>query len=80
MAKVRELCYVFDVYLYNNLPSLYHLLKTHDVTPMLYASTWFITLFTEHLPRRTINKLWHLFVIEGWKVFIQFGVAVLCVF
>lgn len=77
LTKVKQMCYVFDVYLYNNLPDLYYLLKLYDVSSTVYASNWFITLFSEQLPKKTINKIWHLFVIKGWKVMIQFGLAVL---
>jgi len=40
------MCYVFDIYLYNNLPALYYLLKMNDVSSTVYASNWFITLFS----------------------------------
>ena len=80
MVKVRELCYVFDIYLYNNLPKLHSLLQLYDVCSTVYAGNWFITLFSEQLSKRVVNKIWHLFVMKGWKVFIKFGIAVMCVF
>jgi hypothetical protein len=80
LLKVRELCFVFEIYLFNNLPSLFYLLQKSDVPSTLYASNWFITLFAEQLPTKTVNKLWHLFLLKGWKMLIKFSVAVMCVF
>ena len=74
------MCYVFDVYLFNNLPAIYYLFKLYDVSSTVYASNWFITLFSEQLSKRVINKIWHLMIVQGWKVLVQFGIAVLCVF
>ncbi len=46
LTRITEMCYVFDVYLYNNLPAIYYLLKLYDVSSTVYAGTWFITLFS----------------------------------
>ena len=51
-----------------------------EVEPEIFATSWFITLFSEDLIPQTVNKLWHLFVLEGWKIFIQFIIAVICIY
>jgi hypothetical protein len=74
------MCYVLDVYVYNNLPKVYDYFKKSEITAVLYALGWFATLFAEHLPIHMVNKLWNVFIIKGWKMMIKFGVAVLCAF
>jgi hypothetical protein len=37
-------------------------------------------LFSEDLSYHVVNKLWHVFVLEGWKVFIKFGIALICAY
>ncbi len=46
LIRIKQMCYVFDVYLYNNLPTIYYLLKLYDVPSTVYAGSWFITLFS----------------------------------
>jgi|JI10StandDraft_1071094.scaffolds.fasta_scaffold425604_1 hypothetical protein len=77
---MRELCYVLDVYVFNNLPDLHYYLKKQDLTAQCYAISWFLTLFSQGLPLAVINRLWTLFILKGWKVIIKFSVALLCLF
>lgn len=44
---------------------------------MYFAASWFITLFSEQLPLHTVNRIWNLFLLKGWKVMIKFAIAVL---
>ncbi len=46
----------------------------------MYAISWFITFFSEGLKVPVVNKLLFLFVIEGQKVLIKFGIALLSAF
>lgn len=78
--RMRELCYVLDVYVYNNLPALHEHLKRQELTAQCYAISWVVTLFSQGLPLPILNKLWTLFLIKGWKVIIKFSVALLCLF
>ena len=78
--RMRELCYVLDVYVYNNLPALHEHLRRQELTAQCYALSWFVTLFSQGLPLPILNKLWALFLIKGWKVLIKFSVALLCLF
>ena len=77
---MRELCYVLDVYVYNNLPDLHLHLKKQELTAQCYAISWFLTLFSQGLPLPMLNRLWTLFILKGWKVIIKFSVALLCLF
>lgn len=77
---MKRLCYVLDVYLYNNLPRLHEHLKRLDIGSEVYAASWFITLFAEQLSLSILSKLWVLFILKGWKMLIKFSIAVLCAF
>jgi hypothetical protein len=44
---------------------------------MYFAASWFITLFAEQLPTHTVNKIWNMFLLKGWKVMIKFAIAIL---
>jgi hypothetical protein len=80
MSQVKCLCYVLEIYLFNNVPEVYHHLKKFEVNADIYAMSWFVTLFAEHLSLSIVNKLWNLFLIKGWKIFIKFGISILCAF
>jgi len=69
-----------DVYVYNNLPDLHFYLKRYDLNAQCYALSWFLTLYSQQLPKTILNKLWILFLIKGWKVIIKFGISLLFAF
>jgi hypothetical protein len=80
MGGIKKLSYVLKVYIYNNLPKIYKYLAEAELEPELFCTSWFVTLFSESLSLQAVNKLWHLLVLEGWKVFIRFGIALLCAY
>ena len=80
MQGLRELSYALKVYLYNYVPAVYQHLQNCDVEPEIFATSWFVTLFSEDLPPQIVNKLWHLFTLMGWKIFIQFGISIFCTY
>jgi hypothetical protein len=80
LERMHELCYVFDVYVFNNLPELHFHLKRNEMTAQCYALSWFVTLYSQQLPKIVLSRLWTLFLLKGWKVLIKFGVALLCTF
>ena len=78
MVGLKELSYALKVYIFNYIPLVYqHFIKL-DVETEIFATSWFITLFSEDLPLYITNKLWHLYALEGWKSLIKFSIAVLC--
>lgn len=79
-ARIRQLCYVIDVYVFNNLPSLYQHLKRHHLGAQCYAIGWLLTLYAKYLPLHILQRLWTLFLLKGWKVIIKFTLALLGLF
>lgn len=59
------------------LPDLYAYLRKVDIEVMYFASSWFITLFAEQLPLSTVNRLWNMLLLKGWKVLIKMALAIL---
>jgi hypothetical protein len=80
LERMRELCYVLDVYVYNYLPALHFHLKRHELSAQCYAISWFLTLFAQQLPLPVLNRLWSLFLLKGWKAMLKFSLALLCAF
>jgi hypothetical protein len=80
LERMREICYVLDVYVFNYLPTLHRHLKRHDLSAQCYALSWFLTLYALQLPISILSRLWGLFLLKGWKVLIKFGLALLFTF
>ncbi|OWZ15845.1 hypothetical protein PHMEG_00010450 [Phytophthora megakarya] len=45
-------------------PELCHYLDQHDMTPELYVTPWFMTLFARSLPPEFVFYLWDFFLLE----------------
>ena len=80
MEGIKQLSYVLKVYIFNYVPKVYRHLLRAQMEPEIFAVSWFVTLFSEELSTDIVNKLWHLFVLEGWKIFIKFGIAFICAY
>ncbi|EEY61559.1 uncharacterized protein PITG_01878 [Phytophthora infestans T30-4] len=65
--EFRSLQCSFQLYrllmLYHD-PALCHYLDQHDMTPELYVTPWFMTLFARSLPPEFVFYLWDFFLLE----------------
>jgi hypothetical protein len=60
-------------------------LKEEDVSSTLFASAWFITIFTSSLKQNADNdvvnesllQLWDYFLCVGWRAIIKLGVYIM---
>nr|CCC93979.1 putative GTPase activating protein [Trypanosoma congolense IL3000] len=59
------------------LPRLYKHFETLGVSPPLYASQWFLTLFVCDLEFRAVLRVWDVFMSEGWKIIFRIAIALL---
>ena len=59
------------------LPKLYNLNKKGGILPMLYASSWFITLFTKCVDFSISLRIFDCFLLEGIKVIYRFSLALI---
>jgi len=62
-----------------HIPKVYeHLMhKNRLITPSMYASQWFITLFTVNFKFEILVRLFDFFLCEGMKVIYRLGLALL---
>lgn len=50
------------------------------MTPLLYASEWFSTLFVYNFPLDVVARLWDIFFVEGVEYLFKVALAVLTIF
>ncbi|TDH68289.1 hypothetical protein CCR75_003246 [Bremia lactucae] len=53
-------------------PELCHYLDQHDMTPELYVTPWFMTLFARSLPPEFVFYLWDFFLVEEGPYLLHF--------
>lgn len=59
-------------------PALYVHLNRRNVTPKLYATQWFLTLFAYRLPLQLVMRLFDLILCEGLEgAILKFGMALM---
>ena len=60
-----------------HIPKVYQTLYRNEIMPTLYASEWFITLFTRQLDFSVLVRIFDCFLLEGFKVIYRFSLAFL---
>ena len=58
-------------------PHLYYHLKHQGFSCSLYASTWFLTVFSTMLPLNTVFRIMDIYLIEGLIIIFQVALALL---
>ena len=70
--------YQFERLLEDLEPVLYCHLKRRDVTPNLYATQWFLTMFAYRFPLQLVMRVYDLVLCEGLEgAILKFGMAVI---
>ncbi|CAH0493383.1 unnamed protein product [Peronospora farinosa] len=73
--EFRSLQCSFQLYrllmLYHD-PELCHYLDQHDMTPELYVTPWFMTLFARSLPPEFVFYLWDMFLLDEGPYLLHF--------
>ena len=59
------------------IPKVYEVLKRDGIIPSLYASEWFICLFSKGLKPNALVRIFDTFLYEGFKVIYRFSLAFL---
>ena len=59
------------------VPKVYELFKKEGMMPSMYASEWFICLFSRNLPFEALVRIFDVFLLEGYKVIYRFALAFL---
>ena len=45
--------------------------------PQIYASQWFLTLFSIYFPFETVVRIWDIYLVEGRKTLFRIALAIL---
>ena len=72
---LHQYFYQFDQLLNQTLPKLHEHLDMHGITPTLYATQWFITVFSYNMPFELVLRIWDVFLSEGPKIPFRFALS-----
>ncbi|CAJ1347685.1 unnamed protein product [Effrenium voratum] len=75
--KLGVTVWQFDRMVEAFLPDVHAVLQVHGVTSEYYAMQWFLTLYASDLPQPTVQRIWDRFLLVGWQVIVQVGLALL---
>lgn len=45
--------------------------------PQIYASQWFLTLFSVYFPFEVVVRIWDIYLVEGRKTIFRFALAIM---
>ncbi len=77
MAGLHLRLYQFDRLLEDNDPALYCHLRRRNVSPELYATQWFLTLFAYRFPLQLVVRVYDLLFSEGLTAILKFGLVLM---
>jgi hypothetical protein len=69
--------YQFERLLEDLEPALYCHLRRRQVTPHLYATQWFLTLFAYRFPLQLVLRIYDLILSEGLEAILKFGIVLM---
>mmetsp|Transcript_4055 Transcript_4055/g.8471 ORF Transcript_4055/g.8471 Transcript_4055/m.8471 type:complete len:775 (+) Transcript_4055:99-2423(+) len=77
MIKSRQVLYVGEHLMKHFLPKLYKHFDSEYVHVSMFATQWFITIYTNTFPFDLVTRVWDMFLVEGWKVVYRVMIALL---
>lgn len=75
--KLGVVVWQFDRIVEGFLPKVHAALVRHGVNSEYYGMQWFLTLFASDLPQHIVRRVWDRFLIAGWRIVVQVGLALL---
>ena len=75
--KLKGTFYVLLNLLKKFIPKVYEYFKTEGMIPSMYASEWFICLFSRNLEFDSLVRIFDVLFLEGYKVIYRFALAFL---
>jgi hypothetical protein len=67
----------YDVLLERFLPAVATHLAHEMIVPSMYATQWFITVFTYNFPFDVVVRVWDIFLLQGWPIVHQVAIAIM---
>jgi len=77
MPSLGPSFYKLFVLMKRYLPKLFDHFLNQRVQPSMYASQWFLTIFSVNFSFEILAKIWDIYLLEGIKTVYRFGLAVL---
>ncbi|KAK7752382.1 hypothetical protein SLS62_005719 [Diatrype stigma] len=77
MPGLHKSLYQFERLLEDLEPALYCHLHRRGVSPHLYATQWFLTLFAYRFPLQLVLRIYDLIFSEGLEAILRFGVVLM---
>lgn len=77
MPGLHKHLYQFERVLEDLEPALYCHLHRRQITPHLYATQWFLTLFAYRFPLQLVLRIYDLILSEGLEAIIKFGIVLM---
>ncbi|CAN6246591.1 unnamed protein product [Urochloa humidicola] len=77
LPLVQQYLYQFEKLVMEHMPKLGQHFVEEMINPSMYASQWFITVFSYSFPFHLTLRVWDVFLYEGIKVVFQVGLALL---
>ena len=77
LPRFAEVMHVYTALARRFMPRLCAHFEALGVDHAMYASQWFITLFTYSFPFELVTRAWDAFLFEGWKAVYRVALAVL---
>lgn len=77
LPLVQQYLFQFDHLVKEYLPKLGEHFTQEMINPSMYASQWFITVFSYSFPFHLALRIWDVFLCEGVKVVFRVGLALL---
>jgi hypothetical protein len=77
MAGLHLRLYQFERLLEDFEPAIYCHLRRRQVTPHLYATQWFLTLFAYRFPLQLVLRIYDLIFSEGLSAILKFGIVLM---
>ncbi|XP_050269922.1 uncharacterized protein LOC126713988 isoform X1 [Quercus robur] len=77
LPLVQQYLFQFDQLVREYLPKLGEHFTQEMINPSMYASQWFITVFSYSFPFHLALRIWDVFLYEGVKIVFKVGLALL---
>ncbi|KAF0687928.1 Aste57867_20420 [Aphanomyces stellatus] len=77
MPRAAEIMSIFEQCTKTYLPKLTEHMDAEGLHPTMYATQWFITLYSYSFPFEFVTRVWDIFLHEGWKIVYRIAIALL---
>lgn len=77
LSLVSEYLNAFQKILEVTNPKLNNYLNDLSLVPSMYASQWFLTLYSYSLDKEACMRIWDIMIVDGAKILLQVAIAIL---